>query len=100
MTRDYYHVEIENGVYDFLHRLSSPLEVPDGCYISWQDSEDRRWHQKKPDGSFITARSTIDSTKNPRDDRDNTFGEDEEHERHDLPTILKSYHSRKKKSQK
>jgi hypothetical protein len=42
--------------YDFLNQLQSALEVPAGCYISWLDPQDGRWHQKQADGSFITAR--------------------------------------------
>jgi hypothetical protein len=91
VTPDYYHAEIKNGVFDFLSRLSNSFEVPQGCYISWQDHEDRRWHQKKTNGKFVTG-EPIDTKKNPREDRDSSFGEDEEKSRHNLPKILEAYH--------
>jgi hypothetical protein len=85
-----------NATFDFLGQLDSHLEVPEGCYISWEDPLDQQWHQKQPDGGFVTARSKIGSEKNPRDDRDKAFGEDEEQRRHDLPRLLKDYHSKRK----
>jgi hypothetical protein len=97
VTGDYYHAELKNGVYDFLRRLSGPLEVPEpGNYISWQDHEDRHWHQKRPDGSFVTSKDMIDSKKNPREDRDSAFGETEGNVRHDLHRILTAYQQKRK----
>jgi hypothetical protein len=93
VTPDYYHAEINNGVYDFLHRLPNSYKVPPGCYISWQDPEDNRWHQKQTNGEFVTG-EIIDRKKNPREDRDSSFGEDEEDNRHNLPKILGEYNKK------
>ena len=88
VTVDYYHAQIKNGVYDFLHHLSQPLQVPPrGCYISWEDPDDGHWHQKTPADEFVTG-GEIDTKKNPREDRDKSFGEEEEERRHDLHRIL------------
>jgi hypothetical protein len=88
VTRNYYNA-LAAGPYDYLNRLSKPFEVPLGCYISWQDMQDRRWHQKKTNGEFVTG-DPIDLNKNPREDRDKSFGEDEEKSRHNLFKILNS----------
>ncbi len=92
VTPEYYDTAAPQGTHlDFLGRLSQPFEVPLGCYISWQDPQDGRWHQEKPDGSFITAQGQIDRKGNPREGRDHAFGGDEDAVRHDLPLILRSY---------
>jgi hypothetical protein len=86
VTPEYYNDHADPGVtLDFLHRMTKPLEVPRGGYISWIDPEDRRWHQKTPEGTFITARVEIDPHRNPREDRDRAFGNDPL--RHDLTAI-------------
>ena len=86
ITPEYYNAHAAAGTsMDYLGRLSTPLEVPRGCYISWIDPADRRWHQKTPDGSFVRATSEIHPHRNPRDDRDQAFGDDPK--RHDLFAI-------------
>jgi hypothetical protein len=86
VTAEYYNDHADPGVQlDYLGRLSKPLEVPRGCYISWIDPADRRWHQKTPDGTFITAKVEVNPQRNPREDRDRAFGNDPE--RHDLAAI-------------
>lgn len=95
VTVEYYNDHpADNATFDFLTRLDGPLEVPEGCYISWEDPDDQRWHQKTPDGSFKTGRAKINSKNNPRDERDKQFGDDEEERRHDLPRLLKEYMQR------
>jgi hypothetical protein len=92
VTPDYYNPDAPEGAeLDFLKRLSTPYEVPKGCYISWEDPLDGRWHQKKPDGTFVTAKERSDAKRNPRDDRDHAFGDDEDDVRHDLRQILTAY---------
>jgi len=96
VTHDYY-LANTNGPYDFMGQLSKPFEVPpEGCYISWQDPKDGHWHQKTPEGKFIDGGS-IDSKKNPREDRDSSFGEEEDERRHNLQKVL-STHQRKGKT--
>ena len=86
VTPEYYNAGAEAGTsFDHLGRLKSALEVPRGCYISWIDPEDGRWHQKQVDGSFVTAKQKTHPTRNPRDDRDRAFGNDPG--RHDLSAI-------------
>ena len=90
VTPEYYNVYAAEGEpLDHLGRLIHPLEVPAGCYISWIDPEDGRWHQKLPDGEFVTAARKAHRTRNPRDDRDESFPADEE--RHDLPVLLERF---------
>jgi hypothetical protein len=90
VTPDYYNEASPQGTeWDFLTRLSAPYEVPQGCYISWIDLQDRRWHQKQTDGSFVTARVEVSPKDNPRNDRDAAFSDDDM--RHDLPRIRNTY---------
>jgi hypothetical protein len=92
ITREFYEVNAPDGTqFDFLGRLQQALEVPDGCYISWIDPEDQRWHQKQTDGSFITARKKANPKKSPRDQRDAAFGDDDNESRHDLLAIRRAY---------
>jgi hypothetical protein len=72
---------------DFLGRLPGPYDVPPGCYISWIDPMDQRWHQKTPQGLFTRAPKPIDNTKDPREDRDSAFGDEERAGRHRLSEI-------------
>lgn len=75
VTPDYYDANAPAGTrLDHLGRLKRPLEVPRGCYLSWIDPEDGRWHQRTPDGTFIKADREVDPHRNPRDDRDLAFG--------------------------
>jgi hypothetical protein len=89
VTPEYYNADAEPGTsIDHLGRLKHALEVPRGCYISWLDPQDGRWHQKQVDGSFVTARQKTHPTRNPREDRDRAFGNDPA--RHDLSAIRAS----------
>ena len=74
---------------DFLNTLAGPLpqEVPQGCYISWIDPADGKWHQQTADGLFVTADAT--PGRNPRDDRDTVFGGDDTN-RHNIQEIYKN----------
>jgi hypothetical protein len=78
------------GPVDFLGVLSGPLPqtVPRGCYISWLDPQDGKWHQQRPDGTFITA--TADASQNPRADRDGALGDADE-ARHNIPAIYRTW---------
>lgn len=87
VTPEYYNSQAEGRV-DDLGRLRGPFDVPDGCYISWMDPTDNRWHQKRPDGSFVTAAVPVHPDRNPRDDRDTAFSDPE---RHDVAAILAAY---------
>lgn len=92
VTPEYYDPNAPQGAtLDFLGHLTAPFEVPAGCYLSWQDPRDGRWHQKRPDGSFVTANASITPNVNPRADRDAMFGSDREQGQHDLPHILATY---------
>jgi hypothetical protein len=87
---EFYDAEAAAGTaFDFLQRLTRPLEVPGGCYISWLDPEDGHWHQKTPDGGFVTAEVKSSHRRNPREERDEAFPDDDE--RHDLPKLLERY---------
>lgn len=90
VTPDYYDGNSPDGTQlDFLSKLAKPFDVPQGCYISWQDPVDQRWHQKTPDGQFVTAQRKINPRNNPRDDRDKSFGEAEARYHHGLPGVVR-----------
>jgi hypothetical protein len=92
ITPEYYDLNASAGTsYDFLNQLQSALEVPAGCYISWLDPQDGRWHQQQPDGSFITAQGEADFKKSPRDERDAAFSDAENASRHDQVQIRSRY---------
>jgi len=92
ITREFYDTNAPAGTqFDFLGRLNQALEVPDGCYISWFDPQDGKWHQKQIDGSFITARQKANLDKSPRDERDAAFGDEDNALRHDLQRIRARY---------
>jgi hypothetical protein len=80
-----------------LQKLQKPLEVPIGGCISYQDPLDNHWHQKDTKGNFKDI-SIIDNNTNPRQDRNNRGGEEEEDEgkdkRHDLQPILEAYNQK------
>lgn len=83
VTPDYYRAAAPAGTaLDFMRELRRPLEVPRGCYLSWQDPSDGHWHQKGPDGGVSRSRRPIDPRRNPREDRDRACAVDVE--RHDL----------------
>ncbi len=73
---------------DFRDTLTGPLpqQVPPGCYISWIDPVDRKWHQQTSDGLFVTADATPGT--NPRADRDTVFGGDDTN-RHNIQAVYK-----------
>jgi hypothetical protein len=92
VTPEYYDANAPAGTaLDLLNQLNTPLEVPQGCYISWFDPQDSRWHQKQPDGSFITAQAKANLHKNPRDERDVAFSDEENRVRHDQQLIRSKY---------
>ena len=92
ITPDFYNTNAPAGTdFDFLGRLSQAFDIPQGCYISWIDPQDGKWHQKQTDGSFITARERANPHKSPRDQRDIAFGEEENRSRHDLLAIRRKY---------
>jgi hypothetical protein len=91
VTQDYYQANASGVKVDFLSKLAQPYDVPRGGYISWQDPEDNRWHQKTPDGQFITARTQIDRFRNPRDDRDQAFSSNRAQGQHDLRALFATY---------
>jgi len=78
------------GPVDFLRTLAEPLPqaVPQGCYISWLDPQDGKWHQQRPDGTFVTADAT--TGRNPRADRDSAFGDADEN-RHNMAAIYRNW---------
>jgi hypothetical protein len=87
VRQDFYHPKATDQV-DQLSKLSGPLTVPHGCYISWYDPADSRWHQVRPDGSIVTADRTSKLGENPRRERDEIFGDPD---RHDLAKLLGAY---------
>jgi hypothetical protein len=91
VTPEFYNANAAAGTdLDFLTRLSKPYEVPAGCYISWIDPEDSRWHQKQVDGTFVRSARKADPKANPRDDRDAALGDDDGL-RHDISRIRREY---------
>jgi hypothetical protein len=74
--------------YDFRKTLTGPLQVSKGCYISWIDPRDGKWHQQKPDGTFVTADTKPGRT--PRDERDAAFSGDDP-DRHNIQAIYRAW---------
>lgn len=74
------------GKVDFADFLARPLSVPRGCYISWLDPVDYRWHELQPDGTYLVGSKPGLS----RDDRDAAFG-DANPDRHDVPAIHRAW---------
>ena len=74
------------GKVDFAGYLAGPLTVPLGCYISWLDPTDSRWHELQPDGTYLVGTKPGLS----RDDRDGAFGEANP-DRHDVPAINRAW---------
>jgi hypothetical protein len=92
VTPEYYNPNASPAhLLDFKGHLTKPYDIPRGCYISWLDPLDRHWHQKRPNGTFITAEVESRFLLTPREDRDQSFTEEENKERHSLTSILKSY---------
>jgi hypothetical protein len=74
------------GKVDFADFLARPLSVPLGCYISWLDPTDARWHELQPDGTFLIGAKPGLS----RDDRDASFG-DANPDRHNVPAVYRAW---------
>jgi hypothetical protein len=74
------------GAVDYAGFLDRPLTVPLGCYISWLDPTDNRWHELQPNGTFLVGAQPGLS----RDDRDAAFG-DANPDRHDVPAIHRAW---------
>ncbi len=74
------------GQVDFADFLARPLSVPLGCYISWLDPDDYRWHELQPDGTYLVGTKPGLS----RDDRDAAFG-DANPDRHNVPEIHRAW---------
>ena len=92
ITQEFYDTNATAGtLFDFLGRLTKALDVPQGCYISWFDPEDGRWHQKQIDGTFITARKNANPKLPPRDQRDSAFSDEENRLRHNQIEIRRRY---------
>ena len=74
------------GKVDFAGFLARPLTVPLGCYISWLDPTDNRWHELQPDGTILVGAKPGLS----RDDRDGAFGQANP-DRHNVPAIYRAW---------
>jgi len=74
------------GEVDFAGFLARPLTVPLGCYISWLDPTDNRWHELQPNGTFLVGAKPGLS----RDDRDAALG-DANPDRHNVPAICRAW---------
>jgi hypothetical protein len=86
VTPDYYRADAPVGTaLDYMRELRRPLQVPLGCYLSWQDPSDGHWHQRGPDGVVTRSRRPIHLHRNPREDRDQAFAAGAE--RHDVTAI-------------
>jgi hypothetical protein len=74
------------GQVDFAGFLARPLTVRLGCYISWLDPTDARWHELQPDGTILIG------TKPglTRDDRDGALG-DANPDRHNVPAMYRAW---------
>jgi hypothetical protein len=84
LTPEYFRPERPaTGRVDFLGRLSSPMDVPKGCHLSWWDPQDRRWHQRQADGRFVRDAASADAGS-LRQDRDEAFAAATGELRHDL----------------
>lgn len=90
VLQDYYHPAMGEQL-DHLSRLTKPFQVPKGCYISWYDPADSRWHQKRPDGSIVTAMHTSKLGEHPRRERDLAFRGEGEEDQHALRRVLGQY---------
>ena len=53
VTPEYYNNNAPlNTEFDLLRKLRQPLQVSNGCYISFEDPQDNNWHQKDTHGNF------------------------------------------------
>ena len=80
VNKEYYNENSQKKKFDFLDKLTHPYHVPNGCYISWIDPVDNHWHQKNDEGKFVTGKE-FNQMKNPREDRDSSFGKTNKHAR-------------------
>ena len=74
------------GDVDFAGFLARPLTVPLGCYISWLDPTDARWHELQPNGAVLVGSKPGPS----RDDRDAALGSFNR-DRHDVPATYRAW---------
>lgn len=74
------------GKVDFAGFLARPLTVPLGCYISWLDPVDNRWHELQPNGTILVGAKPGLS----RDDRNAALGDANPH-RHNVPAIHRAW---------
>ena len=74
VTPDYYRAD--GTAVDFLRLLRRPLEVRLGCSLSWQDPDDRHWHQMRGDGALARSLVPVDPRRRARQDREDAFPED------------------------
>jgi hypothetical protein len=74
------------GDIDHAGFLKRPLTVSEGCYISWLDPTDYRWHEQQPDGTFYVGIKPGRS----RDDRDGAL-RDANPTRHDVTAIYRAW---------
>jgi hypothetical protein len=74
------------GKVDFAGFLSRPLTVRRGCYISWLDPTDARWHELQPDGTVLIGSKPGLS----RDDRDGALRHVNP-DRHNVPAIYRAW---------
>jgi hypothetical protein len=83
VTQEYFREESSAGKVDFLGRLTSPLQVPKGCQLSWWDVQYRSWHQWQANGRVVRDAPTADAGSR-RDDRDQALSAVTGEFRHDL----------------
>jgi hypothetical protein len=78
------------GPVDFLGILAGPLpqELPQGCYISWYDSEDQSWWEQLPNGMVVQGTET--SARQTRAERDCVFLPADP-DRHNIPAIYQAW---------
>lgn len=83
VTQEYFREGSSAGKVDFLGRLTSPLQVPKGCQLSWWDVQDRSWHQWQANGRVVRDAPSADAGSR-RDDRDQALSAATGELRHDL----------------
>jgi hypothetical protein len=74
------------GKVDLAGFLARPLTVRQGCYISWLDPTDARWHEQLPNGTFVIGAKPGLS----RADRDSALDGANPY-RHDIPAIYRAW---------
>lgn len=81
-----YYCPNATGKVDFAGFLARPLTVPLGCYISWLDPTDSRWHERQPNGTILVGAKPGLS----RENRDAALG-DANPDRHNVPAIHRAW---------